>query len=281
MGRNGTGEEGTRRKPIVVTFSANKGGVGKTRMALLTANCLGAAGKKVLAIDMDFNNSATFYYLPEGSQEESLRKNIADALSREENDLHDFTILTEHKNVSLILSSRYLADLRSVNEKRLNRMIKSMTGDYDFVIIDCQPDYNNLTLNAINAGDLIITPVLKDLDSFNAAVFLEEKISIETDKHDCWFITINGYNRQYDNAQGGKQKEYIDIYKQRFESHITDPEAWYPWTTDMNEIKDRKRYLSEKPLAGAVCNPKLFNAVISLSECFIAEEHFTERPEKV
>jgi hypothetical protein len=49
--------------PLVTAFSANKGGAGKTRQAILTANCLGAAGKKVLVIDMDFNNSATFYYL--------------------------------------------------------------------------------------------------------------------------------------------------------------------------------------------------------------------------
>jgi cellulose biosynthesis protein BcsQ len=46
----------------VITVSANKGGVGKTRMVILAANCLGAAGKRVLVMDMDFNNSASFYY---------------------------------------------------------------------------------------------------------------------------------------------------------------------------------------------------------------------------
>jgi chromosome partitioning protein len=269
--------EGTR-KPTVITLSANKGGVGKTRIAMLTANCLGAAGNKVVVIDMDFNNSATFYYLPDSGREIAGKKNIADALSREDNNLKEFTIPTEHANVDIIASSRYLADLRSINEKRLSRMIGSLSG-YEFVIIDCQPDYNNLTLNAINAGNVIITPVLKDLDSFNAAVFLEQKIRIETEKYASWFVTINGYNKQYVDAQGGKQKDYIDLYRQKFAEHITDADTWYPWTSDINEIRDRKKMLSHEPRQGMICNKRLYDAVIALSECFIQEDHLPIKPD--
>jgi chromosome partitioning protein len=202
--------------PIVAAFSANKGGVGKTRQALLAANCLGAAGKRVLVIDMDFNNSATFYYLSPDMAGAAGEKNIADALAKESNLLSDYALPTNHRGVDLIASSRYLADLRSISEKRLGRMIPSLAGKYDLVIIDCQPDYNNLTLNAINASSLIITPVLKDLDSFNAAAFLGQKIALDTDKYDHWYITINGYNRHYEDASGGKQKEYIDVYRHEF-----------------------------------------------------------------
>jgi cellulose biosynthesis protein BcsQ len=80
--------------PKVITFSANKGGVGKTRTALLTANCLGSAGRKVLVIDMDFNNSAAYYYLDEDLFRQAARKNAADALSRETNNLCDYTLPT-------------------------------------------------------------------------------------------------------------------------------------------------------------------------------------------
>jgi chromosome partitioning protein len=254
--------------PIVTAFSANKGGVGKTRQALLTANCLGAAGKRVLVIDMDFNNSATFYYLPPDQSGAARDKNIADALARESNQLPDYILPTNHQGVDLLASSRYLADLRSINEKRLSRMIPALAGKYDLVIIDCQPDYNNLTLNALNASRLIITPVLKDLDSFNAAAFLGQKIALDTDKQDSLYITINGYNRHYEEAIGGKQKEYIDVYRNEF-LRITDPDAWFPWTADMNEIKDRKKKLSDTPLRGEVCNPELYHAVIRLSEFLI------------
>jgi chromosome partitioning protein len=253
---------------MVTAFSANKGGVGKTRQAILIANCLGAAGKRVLVIDMDFNNSATFYYLPDDRAGTAREKNIADALSKESNLLSEYTLPTGHKGVDLLASSRYLADLRSINEKRLSRMIPALAGKYDMVIIDCQPDYNNLTLNALNASGLIITPVLKDLDSFNAAAFLGQKIALDTEKEDCWYITINGYNRHYEEAAGGKQKEYLDVYRSGF-LRITGPETWFPWTADMNEIKDRKKKLSALPLRGEICNPELYHAVIRLSEFLI------------
>jgi chromosome partitioning protein len=269
-------EQNELLSPIVVAFSANKGGVGKTRQALLTGNCLGAAGKRVLVIDMDFNNSATFYYLTSDQAESAKERNIADALAKESNLLSDYTLPTRHRGVDLIASSRYLADLRGVNEKRLSRLSPALGRKYDLVVIDCQPDYNNLTLNALNAASLIITPVLKDLDSYNAAAFLGQKIALDTDRRDVWYITINGYNRQYGDAAGGKQKEYIDIYRNEF-PRVTDPATWFPWTADMNEIKDRKKRLSDAPLRGEVCNPELFNAVVRLSE-FMLQEGF-EKPE--
>jgi chromosome partitioning protein len=255
----------------VIALSANKGGVGKTRMAILIANCLGAAGKRVLVMDMDFNNSASFYYLSPDQTDIARTKNIADGLSRETNNLADYALATDHPGVHLLASSRYLADLRSINEKRLSRMTGNFSGIYDAILIDCQPDYNNLTLNALNAADLIITPVLKDLDSYNAACFLGQKIALDTDKHDAWYITVNGYNSQYGTASGGKQKEYLDIYKNEFE-RITSPAAWFPWTVDMNEIKDRKKSLSCQPIRGAVQNPELYHAVVKLSEFCLLNE---------
>jgi chromosome partitioning protein len=268
-----------RKKPTVISFSNNKGGVGKTRLGILEANFLGAAGKEVCLFDMDFNNSATFYYLEESRVEAAKSKNIADALSHEDNLLGDFTLTTAHKGVSLIASSRYLADLRSINEKRLSRMIGTLAGIFDIVIIDCQPDYNNLTLNALNASDIIITPVLRDMDSFNAAMFLGQKIELETDKKENWYIHINGYNKYYEDAAGGKQKEYIQVYRENFQQ-LTPPSTWYPWTSDMNEIKDKKRKLAATPVPGAVCNSDLYNAVANLAECFVEEENLP-RPEVI
>jgi chromosome partitioning protein len=256
-------------KPTVIALAANKGGVGKTRYVLLLANCLGAAGKRILVIDMDFNNSATFYYLSDLDSEaerDIINKNIADAMSKEENSLDNYSIFTSHKGVSLIASSRGLADLRSVNEKRLMRMIPTLKGLYDFVIIDCAPNYDNLTLNAINAADVILTPVLKDMDSFNAAAFLQKKISIETDKAGVWFVSINGFDRQYEDAKSGKQRDYVEMYQNHFAGHITPKESWFPWVADMNEIKDKQKPLSRVLIKGAVCNPGLYQAVISLAD---------------
>jgi chromosome partitioning protein len=261
-----------REEATVIVFVNNKGGVGKTRHVILTANCLAAGGYLVLVIDMDFNNSSTYYYLDEKGMERSLKMNIKAALSDEGNKLTDYTLPTIRDGVEIIASSRDLSDLRSINEKRLKNMLSTIHGKYDFLIIDSQPSYDNLTLNAINAGDIIITPVLKDLDSFNAAAFLRRKLEVETEKLPNWYVTINGYNKRYEEAHGGKQKEYVEEFQKAFRT--TPKETWYPWTADMTELKDMKKKLSRGNETGSICNPALYEAVVNLAECFLEEGEY-------
>ena len=65
----------------VVTYSSIKGGVGKSSIAAMTANCLAASGKKVLVIDMDVNNSMSFYYLDKkGAEQYVSTKHLHDLL---------------------------------------------------------------------------------------------------------------------------------------------------------------------------------------------------------
>jgi hypothetical protein len=66
------------------------------------------------------------------------------------------------------------------------------------------------------------------------------------------------------------------VYRHEF-LRITDPETWFPWTADMNEIKDRKKKLCDTRLRGEVCNSELYHAVIRLSE-FLVQGPF-EKPE--
>lgn len=264
-----------------IVYAANKGGVGKTRLSILTANYLAASGFQVLLASMDFNNSADHYYLrreEDGSLDRAAdRKNIAEALRKDTNSLGDYTLPTVRANVRIMPSSRYMSDIRSISERRLSRMTRTLEGLYDFMVVDCAPAYDNLMLNAVNAADYIVTPALQDLDSLNAAVFLDYKLSTETDKRGDWRITINGYNKRFEEAEGGVQKEYIDEFRARFEN-MTERAAWLPWARrDMNEIKDRRRLLSEgAPVVDengqkAVVNKALYNAVANLAESFVGE----------
>jgi chromosome segregation ATPase len=261
-----------------VAFVANKGGVGKTRQSILLANCLGKLGYKTGLLDMDFNNSSTGYYAKADQANLIKHKNIAVAMANPEHTLSNFAIPSDHENVSFVASSRYLCDLRAVSVYRLKEII-SNTSEFDYIIIDCQPNYDNLTLNAINASDWIITPVLKDTDSKGAADFLQEKLIAETNKYDNWFITINRYNHNIADAKTGKQKEYVDMYLESFQGHITPRETWFPDTPLMNDIKDRQLLLAEKEkIPGTVCQPQLYSAVLNLAECFLDAE-ITTHPE--
>lgn len=255
----------------VTTFSSLKGGVGKSSLTIQTANCLGAAGFKVLVIDMDLNNSVSSYYLDDKTKELIGQKNIASALSMSTNKLQDYIVPTKHKGVSLIASSLYLIDLRGISERRLSQLLPTLENKFDVVIIDTQPTYDNLVLNAYTASDLIITPINLSLFDYNTAVFLRDKLATETDKGNCWYLHVNGYNKRYGDAKAGNQKEYLDLFRQTFDN-FTPPQSWIPWTTTIRSVIDREMELSMNPGPNRIANPVLFNSIRELSECLIDED---------
>jgi chromosome partitioning protein len=268
-------KETGKKPPVVVSSSSIKGGVGKTNITILLANCLSSAGKRVLLIDSDLNNSLSFHYL-EGAEvlEETKGRNIASALSREENDLSEYAVPTMRDRIDLIASSPYLADLRTLNERRLSRMIGTLAGKYDIVIIDCHPTYDNIVLNALHASDYVITPVLKDLFSYNAAVFLSEVLPRDTERAGNWFVLINGYDKRHEESKAGRQREYIGLYEQRG-LPLTPRETWFPWTAQIRDVVDYHKYLSCSTQCREgipmVCNKALHNATAALAGCFFDE----------
>lgn len=263
----------------VITFSSLKGGVGKSSATIQVANCLGKAGKKVLVIDMDLNNSVTSYYLNDETKLGIDDKNIANALSKTTNNLNDYIILTDRERVDLIPSSLYLVDLRGLSEKRLSQLIKTVD-NYDYVIIDTQPTYDNLVLNAYYASDFIITPIYLSLFDYNTALFLSDKLKMETGKFDNWFLHINGFNHRFEDSKTGSQKEYLDVFKNEFKN-LTPIESWFPWTSTMRQIIDRNLFLSEEEQksGNSICNPSLFNSVCALADCFLEDGETLQKME--
>lgn len=255
----------------VITFSSIKGGVGKSSHAILTASCLAAAGYKVLVIDMDLNNSTTFFFSTEELVKKQQTANIAAALTRSDNNLQDFICHTENPDISIIPSSIYLLDLRGISERRLAQLMPTLGDTYDIVIIDTQPTYDNLVLAAYAAADIIITPVNLSTFDYNTAVFLSDKLCLETDKHENWFLTINGFNHRFEKSHSGSQKEYLDLFKNKFQ--MTHASCWFPWTPFVRKITDRHMKLTSEK------NKALYDAVCNLSECFIESDRMLDRPE--
>jgi chromosome partitioning protein len=256
-------------KTTVVTLSTIKGGVGKTHIVILLADCLAAAGKRVLIIDSDLNNSLSFHYLDKETMEETRKKNIAAALGDENNNLCGFALPTRTPGVSLIASSAYLSDLRTINEKRLKRMLPALDGAYDVLLIDCHPTYDNIVLNALHAADYVITPVLKDMFSYNAAAFMSEVLPRDVEECRNWFVLINGYDRRFEESKAGRQSDFLELYKQ---FPLTPEGTWLPWTAQIHLVVDHHRKLADrKGLSGTVYNPVLYRAVAELAGCFFDE----------
>jgi chromosome partitioning protein len=259
-------------KTTVVSLVSIKGGVGKTNIVILLAKCMAAAGKRVLLIDSDLNNSLSFHFLEEPAMEQTRTKNLAAALGDERNNLRDYAVETRTPGVDLIASTPYLADLRTLSEKRLKRMLPTLYGTYDILIIDCHPTYDNIVLNALHAADYTITPVLKDLFSYNAAAFLSGVLPRDVEGIQNWHVLVNGYDKRFEEAKSGRQNDFLELYRKN-EFPMTPPETWFPWTAQIRLIVDYHKKLSrQERTPGAVCNPDLYNAAAELAGCFFDED---------
>ncbi len=252
---------------MVVTFSSLKGGTGKSSAAIIVSMALKAAGKRVLTIDMDINNSMSFYFLEDGNESE--RKNIAYALQGES--LLDFTIHTS-KGVDIIPSSLRLVDLRAMSTNILKRLIPSLENSYDLVIIDTAPTYDNIVLNAVNASDYVITPINYSQFDFNSSIFLGQKLRMETDHFDKWYLFFNGHEIRYDGNPESLQNQYRTLFTQNeiFGSKILPVEL--PFTRSVRKFIDTGEIIRN---AGQTA--KLHRAICDLCSIITGEEI---RPEK-
>lgn len=238
----------------VICFSAIKGGVGKSSLSIITANMLAKAGNKVLVIDLDIQNSASFYYLDDSSIVE--QKNIAVGL--QENNLVNHIVPTVINNVDIIPSSFFLVDLRAISEHRLKKIIPDVLDLYDYIIIDTAPTWDNICLNAINASDLIISPVQLSQFNYKGASFYREKLATETTKVQNWYILINSYVESSSASENSLSSQYLQLFRDEFNNIL---ETNIPRSTYIQKYIDTGETIST-----AVRKRNLFNAMKEFTE---------------
>jgi chromosome partitioning protein len=170
-----------------ITFSAIKGGVGKSSLAILTANFLASCGYKTLIIDADPQNSTTFYYLPDTKTDKSL------AAVLQNGDIITNIIDTNIEGVDIIPSALELFILRNCDTGILEKVLKPVGKcGYDFCIIDTAPNFDNVVVNAILSANLIITPVQLTGFDLKSTIFYKSLLH-EIGKLDEWRIVHNKF----------------------------------------------------------------------------------------
>ena len=145
----------------IIAVTNQKGGVGKTTTAVNLASALGTMNKKVLLVDID----------PQGNATSGL------GVGKQDNDQTSYKVMlgemtadnaavkTEFKNVSIVPSDIRMAgvDLEiSELENReaiLKKGLAAAREAYDYVLIDCPPSLNLITINALNAADSVLVPI--------------------------------------------------------------------------------------------------------------------------
>lgn len=145
----------------IIAIANQKGGVGKTTTTINLSACLAEAGKRVLTIDLDPQGNTTSGL---GLDKESLEDTVYELMIGQCT-VRESLKETNIENLSVIPSDVNLAgaeiELLGINDKEyiLKNEVDYIQDDYDFVIIDCPPSLNMLTINAMTTADTILVPI--------------------------------------------------------------------------------------------------------------------------
>ena len=145
----------------IIAIANQKGGVGKTTTSTNLSACLAELNKKVLLIDIDPQGNATSGVGVDKNQlENTVYEMIIGECEMEECLLKDVI-----DNLDLLPSNVNLSgaeiDLIGVEEREfiLKKQIDAIKDNYDFIIIDCPPSLNMLTVNAMTTADSVLVPI--------------------------------------------------------------------------------------------------------------------------
>lgn len=146
----------------IIAIANQKGGVGKTTTSINLSACLAELGKKVLVIDLDPQGNTTSGF---GIDKEEMDNTVYELMLGECSIRESMTQVENIEHLSLIPSNVNLAgaeiELLGINEKEyiLKNAVDYIRDDYDFIIIDCPPSLNMLTVNAMTTADSILVPI--------------------------------------------------------------------------------------------------------------------------
>ena len=144
-----------------IAIANQKGGVGKTTTSINLSASLAAKGKKILVIDTDpQGNTTSGFGIDKNNLDNTVYELILGECSIQECIIKDII-----QNVSIIPSNVNLAateiELIGVDKKEfiLRNEVDWIKDQYDFIIIDCPPSLNMLTINAMTTADTVLVPI--------------------------------------------------------------------------------------------------------------------------
>ncbi|HKT83655.1 MAG TPA: AAA family ATPase [Solirubrobacterales bacterium] len=161
----------------VIAFANQKGGVAKTTTTLNLAVAFAESGHRVLCVDLDPQGNLT---MSQGIDPDKVEKSLYDVL------VHDMPIaeIIQKREIDIAVASIDLAGAEIAmstkigRERSLEKSLKEVSGEYDFVCIDTPPSLGLLTINALTAANKVIVPVQCEYLSMRGLVQLQNTLKM-------------------------------------------------------------------------------------------------------
>jgi chromosome partitioning protein len=207
----------------IIALCNQKGGVGKTTTSINLGAALAEYGRKVLAIDFD----------PQGALSAGLGvpthdvTTIYDLLSGGSKDVVGAIQKTNVPNLDVIPANIDLsaAEVHLVNEvareQILARVLRDVSGDYDVILIDCQPSLGLLTVNALTAAHGVLIPLEAEYFALRGVALLVETIDKVRDRLNP-AITLDGILITMYDPRTLHSREVYDRVREAFGDAVLD-----------------------------------------------------------
>lgn len=216
----------------VIAVANQKGGCGKTTLSLSLGAALTRMGYRICLVDSDAQANLTMglgYARPDEIQitmAHIMNKIIDTGINSDKSELfRDNKYILKAQGMDFVPSSIDLADLENViintisRETILKKFIDHIKHNYDYILIDCMPSLNIITINALNAADEILIPVQAQFFSAKGLELLLKTITRVKDNLNpnlvIGGVIINMYDSRYN-----FHNEVVEVIKAAYDEHL-------------------------------------------------------------
>ncbi len=205
----------------IIAIANQKGGVGKTTSTINLSSCLAEAGKRVLTIDLDPQGNTTSGI---GLEKDDLENTVYELLL-DECTVKACIYRTQIDSLDIIPSNVNLSgaeiELLGINEKEfiLKNAIDYIKDDYDFIIIDCPPSLNMLTINAMTTANTVLVPIQCEYYALEGLSQLIHTINLVKERLNPDLIIEGVVFTMYD-ARTNLSMQVVDNVKQNLKTTI-------------------------------------------------------------